>query len=445
MMHSRRLTLLVVAGVAILSLVAGWVAGQFIRSPEDEASRVPPPEASRITVPVELRELSSQVRTRGDAAYAGSVDVALDLGGLETPPVVTGHVPQRGDELAEGEPMLEVVGRPVIALQGELPMYRSLSPGMSGPDVEQLKQTLRRLDLGAGADNDVYDAGTAQAVAELYRRAGYQSPQPDQGIAAEVDAAQEAVAAAEQELAAAQATLDTLRGSVPEPPAAELAAAESQVEQATAALGQAREDLNGAQFRAGTPLPASEVYYLPSLPRHVDSVTISRGDYVEGTVMSVSGARLQVTTLELDMEARSLLTEGMDALLDFPTGEVVGTVAEVGPRAVIEPPQLDPDEIDALLEVGNVLVTIPVESSDGAVLAVPEAAVDTGPGGETRVEVQRDGQDTTELVEVELGLNAQGYYQVSPVDGALAAGDLVVVGQAGVLGGEADGEGEGGG
>jgi peptidoglycan hydrolase-like protein with peptidoglycan-binding domain len=432
-MRSRRLTLLVVAGVAIVSLAAGWLAGQFIRSPEDEASRVPPPEAARITVPVELRALTSEVRTRGDAAYAGSVDVALDLGGLETPPVVTGHVPGRGDEVVEGEPLLEVVGRPVIALRGELPMYRSLSPGMSGPDVEQLKETLRRLSLAAGADNDFYDAVTAQGVAELYRHAGYQPPPPEPAVAAEVGAAEDAVAGAEQALAASQATLDTLWIADPAPPAADLAAAETQVEHATAALLQAREELGTAQFRAGTRLPAAEVHYLPSLPRYVDSVAVSRGDYAEGVVMSLSGARLRITTLELDPDSQRLLAEGMPAVLDLPSGEAVGTVTEIGSRAVIRPPELEPAEVDALLEVGNILVTIPVESTDGLVLAVPEAAVDTGPGGETRVEVERDDGARTELVEVELGLNAQGYYQVTPVDQSLTTGDLVVVGQAGIV------------
>ena len=60
-------------------------------------------------------------------------------------------------------------------------------------------------------------------------------------------------------------------------------------------------------------------------------------------------------------------------------------------------------------------------------LAVPLAALTAGPGGESRVEVARNG--TTELVEVEVGLVAQGYAEVSAVNGSLAAGDLVVVGE----------------
>jgi len=430
MIRSRRRTLLFTAGIAVVALVAGLVAGQFIRSPADAASRAEAPDASVITVPVERRVLETEIRTRGDAAFAGSVEITLELGGLETPPVVTGHVPERGDEIAEGEPLLEVVGRPILALAGELPMYRSLSPGMSGPDVTQLKQTLRRLGLNPGADDDRYTWATGEAVAELFRRAGYQPPQPDPAVAADLQAAQEALTAAEDELAAAEDALAALADAEPEPPEAELAEARRRVERAKEAREGARRDHTEAQSRAGTPLPISEVYYLPTLPRHVDSVGVARGDLAEGVVMSVSSSDLQITTGDLSEADRAALTEGMAATLHLPTGEVVGTVVEVAAAAVIEPPDLTGEEIDALLEQGNILVVIPVESTGGEVLAVPLAALTAGPDGESRVEVQRAGAPTTELVAVEVGLVAQGYAEVTAVDGELAEGDLVVVGEA---------------
>src|SRR5690606_2047547 len=204
------------------------------------------------------------------------------------------------------------------------------------------------------------------------------------------------------------------------------------VDRAEDALERAQQDHAAAQSRAGTPLPISEVYYLPTLPRHVDSVRVSRGDLAEGGVMSVSSSDLQITTGEMAEADRAVLTEGMAATLHLPTGEAVGTVVAVDSAAVIEPPDLTPDEIDALLEQGNILVVIPVESTGGEVLAVPLAALTAGPGGESRVEVQRDGAEATELVEVEVGLVAAGYAEVTAVDGTLAEGDLVVVGEAGI-------------
>ena len=74
----------------------------------------------------------------------------------------------------------------------------------------------------------------------------------------------------------------------------------------------------------------------------------------------------------------------------------------------------------------NVRVSIPLESTTGDVLVVPVAALTAGPGGESRVEVDRGGA-RTEIVVVETGLSAGGYVEVTGE--GLAVGDLVVVGR----------------
>src|SRR5690606_41937977 len=94
---------------------------------------------------------------------------------------------------------------------------------------------------------------------------------------------------------------------------------------------------------------------------------------------------------------RAALTEGMAATLHLPTGEVVGTVVEVAAAAVIEPPDLTGEEIDALLEQGNILVVIPVESTGGEVLAVPLAALTAGPERGARAEGQPTATPPTRL------------------------------------------------
>ncbi|MFP3468061.1 hypothetical protein SB754_21440, partial [Leifsonia sp. SIMBA_070] len=81
-----------------------------------------------------------------------------------------------------------------------------------------------------------------------------------------------------------------------------------------------------------------------------------------------------------------------------------------------------------------VRVSIAVGASDGEVLSVPYAALTAGPGGETRVEVAegdpRDGEAAaTRLVVVRSGLATPGAVEVTPVEGELAEGDLVVVGK----------------
>lgn len=481
----RRRTLVIVAGVAVSSLVAGLFAGSRLVSPADAADRTKPPDASLITVPVESRVLESKVTTRGDATYAGAVDVLVETSGLETPAVVTGLVPEVGAELTEGTAMLEVAGRPVIALVGELPMYRALRPGMNGPDVLQLEQTLERLGLDPGKVDNAYTASTGQAVAELYELVGYEPPAADPQVQAELDAAEEQVQVARDGEAAAEQALTAAKEGAPEPErvaarnaveAAEraldaardsgdaeaVAQAQDQLELAEAqedellaekdtsaeeaaldaardTLADAEEQLGTAQAASGTPLPASEVVYVPSLPRRVDEVHVTRGKVVEGAVMSVSGANL-VVTAKVDEATRELLTEGLAAQLELATGEqVAATVTTIAASAddgdeataptfdvVLTPGELTADQVAALRDA-NVRVTIPITSTDGDVLAVPLAAVTAGPGGESRVEVQRG--ETTELIEVEVGLSAEGYIEITPVSGTLEAGDLVVVGR----------------
>jgi hypothetical protein len=104
---------------------------------------------------------------------------------------------------------------------------------------------------------------------------------------------------------------------------------------------------------------------------------------------------------------------------------------ESGYDLTLDPEDLTSEQVESLRSA-NVRVTIPVANTGGEVLSVPLAALTAGPSGEARVEVMRgdddDGRPVTELVIVKVGLTADGYAEVTPVDGELAEGDLVVVG-----------------
>lgn len=478
----RSRTLLVVAAIAVGALGIGVFAGTRITSPADAAARTDPPAATDVTVPVESRVLNSEVVTRGDVTFAGSVDISPEVGGLDTPPVVTGQVPKAGAKVEEGTAVLEIVGRPLIVLAGQLPMYRSLRPGMSGPDVAQLEKVLDRLGFDPGDVDDEYTAFTGQAVAELFEQVGYEPPPSDPQVEAELDAAEDGVDAAEDAVDAAEKALEAATSG---PGESEQVAAQNEIDRAERALDtaeksgdadavaeaeaqldlaeaqmddlmrepdtsaeqdaldqaedqleKARADRDEAQAMAGTPLPAAEVVFVPSLPRRVDEVNVRRGGQVGDVAMSVSGADLEVTA-NVDDADRKLLKEKMKVRIEVPDGdEVVGTVTAIeeaegddatGYDVTIVPGEVTAEQAEAL-RGANVRVTVPVESTDGKVLAVPIAALTAGPGGQARVEVSRDG--VTDLVEVEVGLAAEGYAEVEPVDGGLAAGDLVVVGEA---------------
>lgn len=497
-------TLLVLAGVAVVSLVAGLGLSRLIVNPAEAAARTAAPEAGPITVPVENRELSNDVTIRGDVVFDDAVDLRVETAELGERAVITGQVPEVGATLDAGSVALEIAGRPVLVLPGTLPTYRTLRIGVSGPDVLQLKAALGALGIGAGdATADTYDQATADGVAELYRRAGYPVPSAS-------DEEQQAVTDAERMVRSAQADLTSAEGALASArtgstTTAEVAAADAAVRSAQRAVTVAEAELaacpaNGctageqaaaskavddardavgvaqaeraqldaapntsaesasvqaakdnladaktalAEAREATvvALPASEIVYLETLPRRVDEVTVKRGGTVDGSVMKVSGATLQVVGTAANADA-ALLAVGTTGSIDVDGTAVPVTVTEIAEpesggkedkstagrkKVTMQPGELTPEQT-AALQGSNVRVSIPVSSTGGAVLAVPLAALTAGPGGESRVELMAD-DGTTSLVEVETGLAAGGYVQVTG-DG-LAEGDLVVVGQNG--------------
>jgi hypothetical protein len=484
-------TMWIVAAVAVASLVAGLVLGRFIVSPGQAAADAEGPKAGLITVPVESRELANDVTIRGDATYADSVEVKLETGDLGGPAVVTGQVPEVGATLNPASIALEVVGRPVIVLPGDLPVYRTLRVGVSGPDVTQLKQALQAVGIDPGSlESATYDAATAAGVAKLYDTVGYPVPKTDEGGDDALRSATEAAASAKNQVAAAQRELSVARGGAPgsarleqdnairvaqralqaavdsgEATPAEianlqdvvalefakrdelLAARDTSAETAAVAaanqqLAAANEALAEARDGSLTILPASEVLYLPGLPRRVDEISVQRGATVAGAVMRVSGATLVISGSASEADAK-LLAEGAAAVLEMPDGtDHPATVATIAPAKAAEgstepsgrytvtltPAELTPEQLQAI-QGNNVRVSIPVSSTDGAVLAVPLAALTAGPGGESRVEVSTGSGKETTLVEVTTGLAADGFVEVTGVDDALAEGDLVVVGR----------------
>jgi multidrug efflux pump subunit AcrA (membrane-fusion protein) len=208
----RREILAVVAAVAVLSAVVGWVAGQRIKSPGEIAAEQEPPEPSLITVPVELRTLSQNVVVRG--TIRPSDETPLPVSSILGTSLITRLAKEAGDTIEEGDVLIEVAGRPVIALEGTLPAFRNLIPGLDGPDVEQLEEALVRLGYDPGPVDGTYTDATAGAVDGLYRDRGYAAPEPDDALQAAVRSAEEAVEVRQQALDEANAALAAARSPV---------------------------------------------------------------------------------------------------------------------------------------------------------------------------------------------------------------------------------------
>jgi peptidoglycan hydrolase-like protein with peptidoglycan-binding domain len=73
-------------------------------------------------------------------------------------------LPAVGTTVTRGQPVLRVDGRPVVLLYGTIPLYRTLKPGIEGPDVAQLETNLQALGFGGVTVDQQYTEATATAV-----------------------------------------------------------------------------------------------------------------------------------------------------------------------------------------------------------------------------------------------------------------------------------------
>jgi multidrug efflux pump subunit AcrA (membrane-fusion protein) len=193
-------------------------------------------------------------------------------------------------------------------------------------------------------------------------------------------------------------------------------------------------ELAAARAKLGVQVPADEVVFIPSLPIRVHELTASVAANASGPVMSVTDNELSIDS-QLPIEAAPLVKPGMKVAIDeqalgIKATGIVETVANTpGTRGV--------DGYHFYLGVRvesapvplagfSVRLTIPIETTKGAVTAVPTSAVSLAADGTSRVLVDRGGRQ--EYVTVQPGLSTGGYVEVNIPDGRLVPGQLVVVG-----------------
>lgn len=521
-------------GLVVGAGAIGWFAGAQISSPAEAAANAKPPTPSLLTVAVEKRLLSADVIARGTIGVSDPVALSLSgsIGETGSTPIVT-LVPELGTELTEGSIALEVSGRPVILLQGDLPVYRDLRPGSKGDDVLQLEQALNRLGFLTTAD-EVWSDATGAAIQSLYATVGYTPNTTSKTDQASLDTARDGVRLANQSLqdalkainesggasgsglleaqsavadaqgalsiaintrtasigaatgvrdVAQQKLTDAIASGVPAAGTAAyieieadiadaesalaletdvqnqaVAAADRQVNIANARLSEAqspgditylvraRDDAKRQVAEAsahlaelskslGTWIPAGELIFLKSLPVQVDAANAVRGGGISGSFMTVSGGNVSMTVGLPESDAKRLKV-GDRVIIDEPdllSEPFESTISEIPKANTSGRVQMKValDKFPPELLGSNVRVKIPVQSTAGEVLVVPAAALSAVANGDVRVEVEdpdRPGQ--TRFVTVVTGLATDGVVEVKPVEGTLAKGDRVVVGQA---------------
>jgi putative peptidoglycan binding protein len=411
----------------ILLAAASWIAGSQIQSPAEAAARTAPPTPSPILVPVEERVLTSDVVTRGTARFGLPQSISLAPSSLKNEPGIITTLPARGDQIEEGDVLLTVSGRPVFLLQGDVPAYRDLFPGLSGEDVRQLEATLEHLGFDPGPVDGVFNEVTTAAVADLYSAAGYAPFTATSEQLENLRALEDELALAINEKVAAENTL-----AYASPEAAE--AAQREVDWRTFLVERLTDQVEVARRKAEAPVPMDEIVFVPSLPVRVEELSVKIGDTATGPVLGVTNNQLEIDS-SLPLAEAPLVKPGMAVAIDEPalglqaTG-VVSRVADTPGTDGVDGYhmyfEVQVNETPVSLEGVSLRLTIPVESTGGAVTVVPLSALFLAADGTSRLQVENNGK--LDFMEVKPGLSADGFVEVTPVDGTLSAGQLVLVG-----------------
>jgi hypothetical protein len=162
----------VAAGVVVVVVAAGAVAagvtGAF-GGPGHPVTWVAGNSYPTSTAMVTRRSLVSQTQVAAILGDAGAYTVVNQAQGTIT------ALPAVGQVVRQGHVLYRVSGNPVVLLYGKVPAYRSLSEGLTGPDVAELNIDLVALGYATRAQlgpKDHFSSETAYALERLQYRLG---------------------------------------------------------------------------------------------------------------------------------------------------------------------------------------------------------------------------------------------------------------------------------
>lgn len=397
----RRGQLYKVFAGAVLLVAVGWVGASLIKSPAQQAADTGAPEPSVITAPIERTIVAETVVTRGEVRTTQTLS-AIPQGspkGTERA-IISKLTVKQGETLKPGVVLVEVSGRPVFLLQGAVPAYRSLSPGMSGPDVAQLQKALKQVGHSSAPDAaGEYGRGTASAVAALYKSAGYT---PVGG--------------------AANASL----------PSGEVVFAIGFpviVSEMAASVGDAAEAANISVSFGDLAVRTQVDSRTAQLLRPGQEVEITSeilGKSVDGKVVSTNSSEPASAADEAGMKPDGETGDEPDTGSGAENPEASSGSSAVEQQTILIEPV---DSLPASWAGQDVRVTITSASSKEKVLAVPVTAISMGADGKAFVVVSEDSDSSTQRkVPVKLGVTGSGLVQVTALEGRIEEGQRVIVG-----------------
>lgn len=414
----RRQRVLVGALVALVLLVVlGVAASRLVKSPAQVAAETSPPPKTVLTAAVERKVLSSSIVMRGSVtpgttfSFTPSSVAASRNGPAGGDLVVTRLGVAAGRTVQNGTVVAEVSERPVFVLLGAFPAYRDLIPGLTGDDVRQLQHALGALGYDSWDKPGYFGRGTAVAVQRFYRSIGYAPALVDEAFSPPTATA-----------APAPRTGSAGHGPIASPrPTASSSSSSSS---------------SSAPSGPFVMVPKSEVAFLPTLPANLSKVSGGVGSKVTTDFLTFTTGDVAVTG-KLSPSDASLIRSGQPvAILDEVSGlqaeGVVGTVGQQVKPADGSDPYIAVSvnatkALPASVAGADVRITVTSVSTDGPVLAVPEAAISARADGRSFVtRVSTSGQTQ---VEVTPGVTADGLVEITVEGAGLAEGDQVVTGR----------------
>jgi peptidoglycan hydrolase-like protein with peptidoglycan-binding domain len=148
-------TAVVVAAAGAAAAALGFDPRAFFAPADAEATQETP-----ATAEVVQQSLTETVTSSGDLGFGDVIGLDCLRNGTFT------ALPKAGDVIERGGALFSVDDQPVTLLYGDLPAYRSLTPGAEGADVEQFEKNLAKLGYDGFTVDDEYTDATAEAVEE---------------------------------------------------------------------------------------------------------------------------------------------------------------------------------------------------------------------------------------------------------------------------------------
>lgn len=309
--NRRRVVLIIVAILAVVVLFGGgWVAAQSFESPAQKAAKAEAPPAGTVTATVASGNLQQTVSATATIGRTSQESVTLNAALASG--VVTRNPLAAGARITAGTSILEISGRPLLAMPGAFPFYRDLTVGDHGPDVKQLQAGLAAAGFQVSVDG-TFGAATTRAVQAMYNRSGYSIPTVEApSVASSSGAGTAAATSTTAPSSAVSSGASTSDGSA--------------VDAATTAGGSP-----ATKAATQVSVPVAELIVFSSLPANAVTVPTTGTVLTATSAISVEGGT-ETATAPIASDATATITAGMTGTLTGPDGKQQPvTVSAVGP------------------------------------------------------------------------------------------------------------------